>query len=166
MRERRKRKTVGECRNEKRAIEDVESANQHQFIQPSKKRKLPGESLPTSTSSSVKSISDTASSNDDVIVLPADLTAKQAKKFRKDARRKARAAGQDDSKLEFVIQGQVSTKQTRKKEPDQQQRKNKRSEKLRRGGRRNKVIVYIGIVGGCRIEERRRRRKKKKEEKK
>lgn len=45
------------------------------------------------------------------IVVPAHLSGKGARKFRKDARRKARAQGQDDSKLEFVVEGTQSQQQ-------------------------------------------------------
>jgi RNA exonuclease 4 len=41
-----------------------------------------------------------------VITIPAHLTSKEAKKFRKDARRKARTQGQSEDKLTFIIEGQ------------------------------------------------------------
>ena len=41
-----------------------------------------------------------------VITIPAHLTSKEAKKFRKDARRKARTEGQSEDKLTFIIEGQ------------------------------------------------------------
>ncbi|KAL9182315.1 hypothetical protein ACHAXT_012967 [Thalassiosira profunda] len=41
------------------------------------------------------------------ITVPADLTSKEAKKFRKDARRRARAAGQNEQALKFVVEGQA-----------------------------------------------------------
>jgi len=40
------------------------------------------------------------------ITTPANLTSQEAKKFRKDARRKARAQGQSEDKLKFIIEGQ------------------------------------------------------------
>jgi len=40
------------------------------------------------------------------ITIPANLTPKEAKKFRKDARRKARAQGQAEDQLHFIIEGQ------------------------------------------------------------
>ena len=40
------------------------------------------------------------------ITIPADLTSKDGKKFRKDARRKARLNGQDENQLKFIIEGQ------------------------------------------------------------
>ena len=45
------------------------------------------------------------------IVVPANLTPKEAKKFRKDERRKARAKGQDEDKIKFINEGEESTKQ-------------------------------------------------------
>lgn len=41
-----------------------------------------------------------------VITIPAHLTSKEAKKFRKDARRKARTQGQSEDQLTFIIEGQ------------------------------------------------------------
>ncbi len=41
-----------------------------------------------------------------IITIPAHLTSKEAKKFRKDARRKARTEGQSEDKLTFIIEGQ------------------------------------------------------------
>lgn len=43
------------------------------------------------------------------IIIPAGLSAKEAKKFRKDARRQARAEGRDDAQLVFVVEGQELT---------------------------------------------------------
>jgi len=40
------------------------------------------------------------------IVIPANLTAKEAKKYRKDARRKARMKGQSEDTINFVLEGQ------------------------------------------------------------
>ncbi|KAL7432701.1 hypothetical protein ACHAXM_003229 [Skeletonema potamos] len=40
------------------------------------------------------------------IIIPANLTSQEAKKFRKDARRKARAQGQSEDTLKFIIEGQ------------------------------------------------------------
>ena len=40
------------------------------------------------------------------IVIPANLTSKEAKKFRKDARRKARADGQSEELIKFIVEGQ------------------------------------------------------------
>ena len=41
------------------------------------------------------------------ITIPANLTSKEAKKFRKDARRKARANGQSEDQIKFIIEGQA-----------------------------------------------------------
>lgn len=48
--------------------------------------------------------------NDNVVIVPKDLSAQDAKKFRKDARRKARKAGKDASLLEFVVEGSENEK--------------------------------------------------------
>mmetsp|Transcript_36588 Transcript_36588/g.88185 ORF Transcript_36588/g.88185 Transcript_36588/m.88185 type:complete len:377 (+) Transcript_36588:55-1185(+) len=49
---------------------------------------------------------DVAATAPTTVVVPADLTPKDAKKFRKDARRKARAEGQSDDRIKFVVEGQ------------------------------------------------------------
>ena len=49
-----------------------------------------------------------------VITVPAGLSSKEAKKFRKDARRKARAEGRDESKLQFVVEGEERCPQKKK----------------------------------------------------
>jgi RNA exonuclease 4 len=51
-------------------------------------------------------LSSSSSSSVLTIVVPKDLTGANARKFRKDARRKAREQGQDESKLVFVVQGE------------------------------------------------------------
>ena len=40
------------------------------------------------------------------IIIPANLSGKESRKFRKEARRKARAEGRDETKLVFVLEGQ------------------------------------------------------------
>ena len=50
------------------------------------------------------------------IAIPADLTTQEAKKFRKDARRKARANGQSQDKLKFIIEGQEAIEQQQEEE--------------------------------------------------
>ena len=50
------------------------------------------------------------SSNSAVVIIPQKLSSQDARKFRKDARRKARAEGKDADKLEFVIEGSQSAK--------------------------------------------------------
>lgn len=47
-----------------------------------------------------------AKTESSIITIPANLTSKEAKKFRKDARRAARAEGRPDDQLKFVIEGQ------------------------------------------------------------
>ena len=41
------------------------------------------------------------------IAIPANLTSKEAKKFRKDARRKARTNGQSEDQIKFITEGQA-----------------------------------------------------------
>lgn len=58
------------------------------------------------------------------ITIPANLTSKEAKKFRKDARRKARAQGHSEDQLTFVIEGQ----EERMEQQQQQQEEEKPKE--------------------------------------
>lgn len=48
---------------------------------------------------------DIASVTTNVVIIPSNLSAKEQKKFRKDARRQARMQGRDEDALEFVIEG-------------------------------------------------------------
>lgn len=59
----------------------------------------------------------TMPSEPEPVIIPAHLTGKEARKFRKDARRKARAAGQDESKLVFVVEGQSQQQEEQDDEP-------------------------------------------------
>jgi len=51
------------------------------------------------------------------ITLPADLSPKEAKKFRKDARRKARAQGQSEDSIKFITEGQTPAEEPSAKTP-------------------------------------------------
>jgi len=46
------------------------------------------------------------------IIVPSNLTSKEAKKFRKDERRKARSNGHTDDKIRFVIEGKEQSQET------------------------------------------------------
>jgi RNA exonuclease 4 len=48
------------------------------------------------------------------IVIPSSLSAKDAKKFRKDERRKARLGGISDDRIEFIVEGQSQKKSSPK----------------------------------------------------
>ena len=78
MRERRKRKR--EAESEKNGAKQVEHGSEESFVAVTE---TPGRP----------------------IIIPTYLSGKEARKFRKDARRKARAEGQDESKLVFVEEG-------------------------------------------------------------
>lgn len=76
----------------------------------SRKRKLPVEQA-DSTAPASDNVEQTAQSmRHQIIVIPANLDAKAAHKFRKDARRKARQEGSeiDAERLKFVVEGQES----------------------------------------------------------
>lgn len=47
------------------------------------------------------------------VAIPSDLSAKDAKKFRKDERRKARLGGVADDRIEFIVEGQSQSKSSK-----------------------------------------------------
>ena len=59
------------------------------------------------------------------IIIPANLTTQEAKKFRKDARRKARAQGQSDDKLKFIIEGQEAIEEQKETAAKEEKKKSK-----------------------------------------
>ena len=61
-----------------------------------------------------------------IITVPAGLNSKEAKKFRKDARRRARANGQPDDQLKFVVEGQEQEEADGKSERSQQRKRPKK----------------------------------------
>jgi len=60
------------------------------------------------------------------IIIPATLTAKEAKKFRKDERRKARANGHQEDRLKFIIDGEEG-EQSKETEASSAKLKHKKS---------------------------------------
>lgn len=72
------------------------------------------------------------SKNDDIkekdtaIIIPAHFTTKEAKKFRKDARRKVREEGGDESQIVFCVEGQEKVNELQEEgEPDDSRKKKK-----------------------------------------
>ncbi|KAL3776986.1 hypothetical protein ACHAWO_006340 [Cyclotella atomus] len=61
------------------------------------------------------------------IIVPSNLTAKEAKKFRKDERRKARADGVPDDKIQFKSQGQHQSDEPSKELTESTTKKPKKS---------------------------------------
>lgn len=59
------------------------------------------------SSSNKKAPSAASTTKPEIVVVPANLSAKEAKKFRKNARRQARSAGRDDSRIQFVLEGEA-----------------------------------------------------------
>lgn len=66
-------------------------------------------------SSRKRSLSTDEEPTNNVVIVPAKLSSKDARKFRKDARRKAREQGIDESKLQFVNEGQEHSEEPPKK---------------------------------------------------
>eukprot|EP00521_Asterionellopsis_glacialis_P007460 CAMPEP_0195281702 /NCGR_PEP_ID=MMETSP0707-20130614/904_1 /TAXON_ID=33640 /ORGANISM="Asterionellopsis glacialis, Strain CCMP134" /LENGTH=331 /DNA_ID=CAMNT_0040340613 /DNA_START=46 /DNA_END=1038 /DNA_ORIENTATION=- len=91
MRERRRKK-------QKLGGSDMtEEQGQAQGEENSKKRKLDNQDVDENQNESSSSL---------IVVIPANSKAKDAKKIRKDARRKARSEGKDENSIKFVIEGQ------------------------------------------------------------
>lgn len=77
---------------------------------PSKKRPRQSEEseLPPVTANDNSEQSPVAvSAPSNVVTIPADMLAKDAKKFRKDARRLARVDGRDENLLQFIVEGEA-----------------------------------------------------------
>jgi len=92
MRERRRKKKLAE------KLEKGEITPEELEEQISKKRPRPKETTRSDTTAETT----TSSEHKNVVIIPKTLSTKELKKFRKDARRKARAEGRDEHKLEFV----------------------------------------------------------------
>ncbi len=73
------------------------------------------------------------------IIIPANLTTQEAKKFRKDARRKARAQGQPEDKLKFIIEGQEELEE-QKEAADAKENKKKSSKSKKEFPRINEIL--------------------------
>lgn len=67
-----------------------------------------------------------------VIIVPKDLPPQEAKKFRKDARRKARAEGKAVESLEFVVEGSMPAEASEKKNGSKESSNKKRKRKRKR----------------------------------
>lgn len=65
-----------------------------------KKRKFPAFQLPK------ESLEDFLRRTDQTVVIPKGASTKEAKKLRKQARRKAKAEGRDETKIKFVVEGE------------------------------------------------------------
>ena len=111
MRERRKKKRMYE---KKQQQQQQEPENENVTIEEEEDNDKLSSTLPNGSNPGISStrkrphtsngISNKNDSNNNKIIIPAHLSAKEAKKFRKDERRKARAQGLDDSKLIFVLE--------------------------------------------------------------
>ena len=95
------------------------AANQHRWHQrcdsggsSSSGRKRTADQISNTASSSTTTEKVTAAMT--TIVIPSSLSAKDAKKFRKDERRKARLGGISDDRIEFIVEGQSQKKSSPK----------------------------------------------------
>jgi len=92
-----KKKNEMKTRRKRKILAQKESG---EYVIPSKKQKR-------------EEILDVVESNEpDIIIIPKDLSGKELRKFRKDARRKARENGQDESTVTFAVEGQEEEKNT------------------------------------------------------
>ena len=90
------------------------------------------------------------------IVIPRNLTAKDAKKFRKDERRKARLGGMAEDRIEFIVEGQsqkkssksssaVSAEKCKEQDGDDAHEKKKEYKKVKENSSTNKKASYPRI---------------------
>lgn len=102
MRERKRKKKLaesGNLENKDASVAQAPSPSTEQ-TRPNKRPRPSHETL----AASISTFKPPAPVNN-IVTIPKDLSTQEAKKFRKDARRKARAEGRDDSKLEFAVEG-------------------------------------------------------------
>eukprot|EP00984_Skeletonema_dohrnii_P014876 scaffold6347_cov124-Skeletonema_dohrnii-CCMP3373.AAC.4 len=87
----------------------------------------------TSTTST-KKVKTTTGNNDQLttITIPANLTTQEARKFRKDARRKARAQGHSEDKLKFIIEGQEAIEAEKEAAAKEDKKKSKQKKEFPR----------------------------------
>jgi len=116
------KKQKAELRKRKRRLEVKHKKEGTGDAQPKQKPKNDNNATMTTTSNSnsksvdengqVVAATDNQSTivNNAVVVIPKNLSSQEAKKFRKDARRKARAEGRDIDQIEFVVEGSQTTK--------------------------------------------------------
>eukprot|EP00977_Amphora_coffeiformis_P015218 scaffold4456_cov164-Amphora_coffeaeformis.AAC.5 len=116
MRERRKKKRMYE---KKAAGEDNKNelppTTTSKEEGDSSSRKRPHDALLVTTTTI------TTPASDNTIIIPEGLSAKEAKKFRKDARRQAKAEGRDESKLLFVSASEKEEPTNKRRKGSQQQ---------------------------------------------
>lgn len=79
-----------------------------------------------------KAKSDSQKQLSTTIIIPANLTPKEAKKFRKDARRNARVEGQAEDQLKFIIEGQEEKEPQVDEEKDAKKKKAKNKKEVPR----------------------------------
>ncbi|EJK65984.1 hypothetical protein THAOC_13115 [Thalassiosira oceanica] len=127
-------------KSEAERIGHEDADNQTDNTSSSHARKRPASEM--TSSSDAPNGNKTADSN--IITVPAGLNSKEARKFRKDARRRARANGQPDDQLKFIVEGQEQEKVEGKSEQGQQRKRPKKeapkiSELLARAAEQKKL---------------------------
>lgn len=119
--------------DEGRALDTLESSQTTVSKQTTVATLKNGTSGQVNVVSTSSSTSDELSSKPNRIVVPANLTAKEAKKFRKDARRRARLEGRDESKLVFITTSDETKKlKSKRSNPDDPDNDNDRPQKKRK----------------------------------
>jgi RNA exonuclease 4 len=129
----------------RKAVTEKDESNDLSERLPTKKRKLLVQGDQDNATASVPVPSPPVSeptppTGPQTIIVPASLDAKAARKFRKDARRKARQDGIDEALVKFVVEGQqVEAKQGNETSRD----KGDRNETQRRTNKPKKVFPSI-----------------------
>jgi RNA exonuclease 4 len=115
MRERRRKKKVLSSDATENDVSNVEETTtvSKKRPRPSDESEPPGVAASDTSEQSAVAVVVTASSSN-IVTLPANLSAKDAKKSRKEARRQARVDGRDENQLEFIIEGETPAEEASK----------------------------------------------------
>jgi RNA exonuclease 4 len=129
MRERRRKKKVTSSDATENDEETTSAAEAEAEAKVSKKRPRPSdesEGGPPGVAASDTSEQSAVAVSSNIVTLPADLSAKDVKKARKEARRQARVDGRDENQLEFRVEGETVTPpaEEAKKPPPRKKKRN------------------------------------------
>lgn len=81
----------------------------------------------TNDNESTKQSQEVTTNTSNVVRIPVGLSAREAKKFRKEVRRQWRLQGRDESLLQFVVEGEERQTSSQQQEEEQQTKKRKRT---------------------------------------
>jgi RNA exonuclease 4 len=113
MRERRRKKKVLSSDTTENDISNAEETTSVAEAV-SKKRPRPSDESEPPIGVAISDSSEQSVVASNIVTLPADLSAKDAKKARKEARRQAREEGRDENQLKFIIEGETPAEEATK----------------------------------------------------